>query len=204
MNLITTAALAACEKIINKALEYDPATRAAISNYEGKVIAINISAPPGKFFIYFQRNSVRLMSEWQGSVDTHISGSLLALAQLATTPVHNLKDTGVTATGDLQLLASLQKIAQSLDIDWEEMLTTVLGDVMGHQVAVMIRKSINWQRQQAGNLQRLTGEFVTEELQAIPSQNQLESFYQEVDELRLAVDRLAARINLITASATHE
>lgn len=199
MNLITTAALVACEKTINKALEYDPATRAALVSCEDKILSIKISIPSCKLFIFFEKDAMRLMSNWQGSVDTELSGSLLALAQIASTPVHNLKNSGVTATGDLQLLANLQKIAKSIDIDWEEMLSKLLGDVVGHQTANVIRRSHKWQKQQANNLQRLTSEFVTEELQAIPSKVELEYFYQQIDELHLAADRLKARFERLTS-----
>ena len=110
MNLITGAAVAACEKMINKALDYDPATRLALSKCQGKILAIKISVPPCKCFVFFQEDSLRLMSSWDADVDTEISGSLLALAQLASTPVHNLKNSGVTVAGDLQLLADLQQL----------------------------------------------------------------------------------------------
>lgn len=200
MNLITGAAIAACEKIINKALDYDPATRLALAKLEGKILAVKISVPPCKCVVFFQQDSLRLMSSWDADVDTEISGSPVALAQLASTPVHNLKNSGVTVAGDLQLLADLQQLINNLDIDWEEMLTQIFGDLLGHQTAEVIRKSANWQKQQAQKIQRLGKEFVTEELQAIPSKFELESFSQQVDELRLAADRLVARVNNLRPS----
>ena len=195
MNLITGAAVAACEKIINKALDYDPATRLALSKCQGKILAIKVSVPPCKCFVFFQEDSLRLMSSWDADVDTEISGSPLALAQLASTPVHNLKNSGVTVAGDLQLLADLQQLVKNLDLDWEELLTQLSGDLLGHQTAEVIRKSASWQKQQAQKIQRLSAEFVTEEMQAVPSKIELENFYQQVDELRLAADRLMARVN---------
>lgn len=195
MNLITGAALAVCEKIINKALDYDPATRLGLAKCEGKILAVKISAPPCKCFVFFQEDSLRLMTNWDADVDTEISGSPLALAQLASTPVHNLKDSGVTVAGDLQLLSDLQHVIRNLDIDWEEILTQIFGDLIGHQTAEVIRKSTAWKKQQTEKFQRLAGEFVTEELHAIPSKVELEIFYQQVDELRLAADRLMARVN---------
>jgi len=195
MNLLTTAGLAAAENIINKSLHYDPATKIALSSISGKVLSLNISAPQIKIAILIQDSAIRLMSHWDGEVDTQLNGSLLALAQIANTPVHNLKDTGVTAMGDLQLLAKLQQIINKLDIDWEEMLSQLFGDIVGHQTANLFRHKIKWTKDRTATAQRLAGEFVTEELGAIPSKIELEDFYQQVDELRLAVDRLSARFN---------
>ena len=195
--MLTNAGLAAAEKCINKALQYDPATQNALSICEGKILSLHITAPTTTISVLIQEKSIRLMSQWNGEVDTQLSGSLIALAQISQTPVHNLKDSGVTVMGDLQFLAQLQKILQQLDIDWEEMLTQIFGDLIGHQMAQMLRSKINWTKTRTQTAQRLASEFVTEELQAIPSKIELENFYQQVDELSLAVDRLSAKINLL-------
>lgn len=195
--MLTSAGLAAAEKCINNALQYDPATQNALSICEGKILSLQITTPPATIKILIQEKSIRLMNQWDGEVDTRLSGSLIALAQISQTPVHNLKDSGVTVMGDLQFLAQLQKILQQLDIDWEEMLTQIFGDLIGHQMAQMLRSKINWAKTRTQTAQRLTSEFITEELQAIPSKIELESFYQHVDELSLAVDRLSAKINLL-------
>jgi ubiquinone biosynthesis accessory factor UbiJ len=195
INMLTSAGLAAAEKCINKSLQYDPATQNALTTCEGKILSLQITTPPIKIAVLIQEKSIRLMSQWDGDVDTQVSGSLIALAQIAQTPVHNLKDSGVTVMGDLQFLAQLQKILQQLDIDWEEMLTQIFGDLIGHQMAQTLRSKINWTNNRAQTAQRLASEFVTEELQAIPSKIELDDFYRQVDELRLAVDRLGARIN---------
>jgi ubiquinone biosynthesis protein UbiJ len=196
INTISTAGLAAIETLINKSLQYDPATQQALSVYNGKILLINISAPKIKLAVLIEEKNIRLMSQWDGEVDTELSGSLISLAQIANTAVHNLKDTGVTVTGDLHFLASLQKILQKLDIDWEEMLSQLLGDIIGHQTAQVIRHKLNWGRNRTQTAQRLVSEFVTEELGAIPSKIELKNFSQQVDELNLAVDRLNAKINL--------
>jgi ubiquinone biosynthesis accessory factor UbiJ len=198
--MLTSAGLAAAEKCINTALQYDPATQNALSVCEGKILSLQSTTPPTIIRILIQEKSIRLMSQWDGEVDTQLSGSLIALAQIAQTPVHNLKDSGVTVMGDLQFLAQLQKILQQLDIDWEEMLTQIFGDLIGHQMAHMLRSKINWSKTRRQTAQRLASEFVTEELQAIPSKIELENFYQQVDELRLAMDRLGARFNNLTPS----
>ncbi|MBK8186784.1 MAG: SCP2 sterol-binding domain-containing protein [Cellvibrio sp.] len=195
INMLTSAGLVAAEKCINKSLQYDPATQNALTACEGKILSLQITAPAIKIAVLIQEKSIRLMSQWDGEVDTQLSGSMIALAQIAQTPVHNLKDSGVTVMGDLQFLAHLQKIVQQLDIDWEEMLTQIFGDLIGHQMAQTLRSKINWTQNRAKTAQRLASEFVTEELQAIPSTIELKEFYRQVDELRLAVDRLGARFN---------
>jgi ubiquinone biosynthesis protein UbiJ len=198
-NTLTIAALASAEKMLNAALRYDPATRIGLAPLEGKILAVNITMPAISLFVMPMDDELRLMGHWDGDVDTRITGSLLALAQLSQTEIHNLKNSGVTVMGDLTLLADLQRLVKNLDIDWEEMLSQFTGDIIGHQSAQLIRTKLGWVKDRANSAQRLTGEFLTEELQALPSKPELQDFYQQVDELRLAVDRAAARVEKLIA-----
>ena len=190
----TIAALASVEKMINAALRYDPATRIGLTQLEGKILAVHFTAPAINVYLMPMDDELRLMGNWDGDVDTHITGSLLALAQLSQTEIHNLKDTGVTVMGDLALLAEYQRLMKNLDIDWEDMLSQFTGDIIGHQTAQVIRAKFGWVKDRAASAQRLTSEFLTEELKTLPGKPELEHFYQQVDDLRLAVDRAAARV----------
>lgn len=194
---VTIAALASAEKMLNAALRYDPATRIGLAQLEGKILAVQITAPELNFFVMPMDDELRLMGNWEGDVDTRITGSLLALAQLSQTETHNLKDSGVTVMGDLSLLADMQRLMKNIDIDWEEMLSQFTGDIIGHQAAQLIRAKFGWAKERAQSAQRLTGEFLTEELKALPGKPELEDFYRQVDDLRLAVDRAAARVEKI-------
>jgi ubiquinone biosynthesis accessory factor UbiJ len=203
--MITTAALASAEKIINTALRYDPATRIGLARLSGRILAVNITAPVATtIFIMPLEEDIQLMASWDGEVDTRLSGSLMALLQLSTTEIHNLKYSGVTAMGDLGLLADLQKLLKNLEIDWEDMLSQFTGDVIGHQAAQVIRAKFGWMKERVQSAQRLTGEFLTEELQTLPSKPELNDFYQQVDELRLAVDRAAARVERLVTENQKE
>jgi ubiquinone biosynthesis accessory factor UbiJ len=195
--MLFTAALASAEKMINAALRYDPGTRIALAPLEGKILALQITVPALHVFVMPMDDEVRLMGNWDGDVDTRIGGSLLALAQLAQSQVHNLKDSGVTAVGDISLLVQWQQLVKNLDIDWEEMLSQFTGDIIGHQTAQLLRAKFGWAKDRAQNAQRLTSEFLTEELKALPGKIELEDFYRQVDEVRLAVDRAAARVEKI-------
>lgn len=198
--MLTTAALASAEKIINTALRYDPATRLKLARLSGKILAVNITAPVTvNLFVMPLDEDIQLMANWDGEVDTQLSGSLMALLQLSTTEIHNLKYSGVTAMGDLTLLADLQQLLKNLDIDWEDMLSQFTGDIIGHQTAQVIRAKFGWAKDRAQTAARLGKEFLTEEYQALVSKPELEDFYQQVDELRLAVDRAAARVEKLLA-----
>ena len=202
--MLLSAALAGAEKIINAALVYDPGSRLRLAKLSGQILAIRISAPALNFYVMPDEDGLSLMANWQGEVDTEIAGSLFALLQLANTEPHNLKYSGVSAMGDLQLLAELQQILKSLDIDWEDMLSQFTGDLIGHQTAELIRTKFNLVASRAASVKRLASEFISEELQTLPSKPELSDFYRQVDELRFAVDRAQARVEKLLQEKTNK
>lgn len=194
---LTTAALAGAEASINRALRYDPATRQRLAKLEGQVLAIRLTTPAVAVYLAPEADRLRLASHWEGPVATEIQGSLSALVKVALSRDSNLKGSGVEISGGSGMLMELRQILQGLDLDWEELLSELLGDVAGHQGAEMLRSAKRWLEGRSQSSQRLVSEFVTEELQLLPSRTELEDFYRSVDQLRLDLDRAEARLQLV-------
>lgn len=195
---ISTAALAAAEKIINAALAYDPATRIALAKLEPQLLAIVITQPPLRVYLAPRADGVHLLGQCEHSTTTELHGSLIALASLLKSDRVNLKDSGVHVTGNSHFLAQLQTILKNIDIDWEEILSKIVGDIAGHQGANFIRSQLQWATDRVDTIQRLGTEFLTEEINALPSRAELNFFYQQVDDIQLDVDRIDARIEQLT------
>lgn len=190
-----SAACSALESLINTALTYDPASQRALAELEGRVLAVELSELKTTFYIIPGQTGLRIQSYYEGAVDTRLRGSAPALLGLLKSSRLNLKDSGVEVFGSTGLLISLQEIALNLDLDWEEALSQILGDIMGPQGAAVLRGLANWVQGRQQSAEQRLSEYLTEELKASPSRPELEFFYQQVDELRLTVDRLAARID---------
>jgi len=193
-SLILTAALASTEKVINTALAYDPGTRIALARLAPQVLAIALEAPALCVFIAPSAEGLQLLGHYEGEVTTRLQGTGSALLDLIGSKRINLKDSGVQLFGSTHFLAELQTVLQALDIDWEELLSQLLGDILGHQSAEFIRGKIRWTQDRAQNLQRLLREFLTEEFNALPSKPELAYFNAQVDDVRLGIDRIEARI----------
>ena len=195
--MLSTAALASVEKMINAALAYDPASRIALANLSPQALAIGISAPAFNVFILPTADGIQLRGHYEGEITTQLEGTLPALLGLLKSERLNLKDSGVQLLGSTRFLAELQKILKNVEIDWEEILSQVFGDIIGHQGAELIRSKMLWAKDRASNIQRLTSEFLTEELRILPSKLELAFFNAQVDELKLGADRVQARIEHI-------
>ncbi|RYY73626.1 MAG: hypothetical protein EOO52_16560 [Gammaproteobacteria bacterium] len=198
--MFSTAALASAETIIQGALAYDPGSRIALAQLAPQVLAIQSTAPEFKIFVVPDERGIKLLGQYEGNITTQLQGTMIAFASLIKSERLNLKDTGVTIIGSTSFVSELQKIFKQIDIDWEEILTRFFGDIVGHQGAGIIRSKIAWSKDRATNIQRLTSEFLTEELRVLPSAPELNFFNAQVDELKLGIDRVEARIDRILSN----
>lgn len=195
----------AVEKTISGALRYDPASQIAVTKLSGQVLAIELSNSIGLsnsdlvFYFFPCASGVKVQSYFEGEVTTRVKASALALATIANGKTMNLADSDVEVFGSTAMLIELQGILQNLEIDWEETLSDLIGDVSAHLVAQRIRGVSEWFGNSNTSIRRLASEYLTEELKVTPSQPELDRFYQDIDELRINTDRASAKIAALIA-----
>jgi len=206
MNLDPTliaAATSALEQGINKTLQFDPATRQAMAKLAGKSLLVEVTEPALTLCLHFSVDDVRVTSHSEDAT-TRLRGPLFGLLQLAVSDNVNLSDSGVEAWGSTSLLADLQRISSQLDIDWEDAISPLLGDVASHALVERLRAHLGWVSERASGGKRLVQEFLTEELRATPHRLELDRFSREVDQLRLAADRVQSRVERIKAKLSQQ
>ncbi|MCB1706775.1 MAG: SCP2 sterol-binding domain-containing protein [Halioglobus sp.] len=190
-----TAALAALEAALNRALALSPHSVTELARLDGCVFALHCTAPPLSFYLHPGTNGIRLTGFHHGPVTTSIKGEAGDFTELATAsdPTATLINGGLEMEGDSGPLIELQGILSGLDIDWEAPLVDTLGDVAGHQLAQALRHTFAWGRQASASLARQLDEFIHEEARLSPPRLEVEDFYRDVRELEQRVDRLQSR-----------
>lgn len=190
-----TAALAALETALNRALQLAPATAAKLESLQDCVFALHCTSPAVEVYLQPGASGIRLMGIYEGPVTTSVRGQGSDFAELATAedPAATLINGSLELHGDSAPLIELQKALSGLDMDWEAPLVDSLGDVAGHQVAQALRAAIGWGSQASSSLARQLDEFIHEEARLTPPQLELEDFYRDVQELELRVERLQSR-----------
>lgn len=190
----------AVEKSISGALRYDPASQIAVTKLSGQVLAIEINNPDLVFYFFPCSSGIKVQNYFEGDVTTRIKASALALATIANSKTMNLADTDIEVFGSTAMLIELQGIFQNLEIDWEEALSDVIGDISAHLVAKRIRNFSQWFGKSNLSIRRLVSEYLTEELKATPSRPELDRFHQDIDKLRVNTDRASAKISALVAA----
>ncbi|MBA6413933.1 SCP2 sterol-binding domain-containing protein [Parahaliea sp. F7430] len=196
-----TAALAALEQVLNRALELDPNSHRVLAPLSGSVFALHCSAPPFQVFLLPEDKGIRLAGQHVGTVTTRVSGEASDFAELATAadPTAALINGKLSLEGDSGPLIELQKALSGLDLDWEAPLVNQLGDVIGHQVAQSFRGLFSFSKQAHSSLERQLEEFIHEEARLCPPRLELEDFYRDVAELAERSERLASRTERLRA-----
>ena len=192
---LQTAALAALEPVVNRALALSPGSLDKMADLDDCVFALHCTSPDLEIFLHTSGNGLRLTGTHDGPVTTRVRGEAADFTELATAndPTATLINGGLELEGDSAPLIELQKIVAGLDVDWEAPLVSSLGDVTGHQLARIVRGAFAWGRQATASLTRQLDEFIHEEARLSPPRLELEDFYSDVQALALQVERLESR-----------
>jgi len=193
---LPVAITAVLETAFNHYIELDPDGRKKLATLQGKVIAIDL--PELDMSIYFMpaEDSIHIMSHFDGHADTRLRGTPLSLLRLSIgqQTEDRLFSGDVVISGDTETGQQFKRMLEQLDIDWEEQLSQITGDVIAHQVGRGIRNFISWGRQVEDSLLQDTSEYLEEEAVLVATRNEVDSFNHAVDTVRNDVERLEARL----------
>ena len=186
------------ETCCNKLLHLDPQTIEQLKKFSGKVILIEMPAWKIKLFLLVTDQGIQLLNHYENTADTIIKGSALALLRISKSQETQFDD--VTIEGDLELGQEIRQIIRSMDIDWEEQLSKITGDVIAQQIGSVTNKMFKWLKQSSNTITDDISEYLQEEARYLPAPTEIEEFIDSVNEIRHDVERLEKRI----ATLTHE
>jgi len=183
------------EQAIAQALRYDPKARAGMAAMAGRVIAVDLLGLGLAFYAIPDDRGVRLLNEYAGDVQVRIRGTPLALMAMAAGRDRRQTFTGeVEFIGDLGLGQHIQSVLASLDVEWEELLSTYIGDIAAHKLGNLCRSLIGWFGQTRHILEMDAGEYLRTEARFLAEPYDVKGFLTAVDTLRGDADRLAVRL----------
>jgi ubiquinone biosynthesis protein UbiJ len=195
--MIKQYSLTLLQKAINQALMLDESIALKLRPLDDKRLKLIIRPLQVHFFIHFVDGELHLLAESQLPADTTIESSPLGFIRLSLLPSSKLRslfNDGIRIEGDLELGQTVKKIFDTMDIDWEGHIARFTGDVIAHQMGSVVRQGLNFQRDLRSSLRRNVSEYLQEELRLFPGQEELNDFFNEVDNLHLEVERLECHI----------
>lgn len=193
---IPDAALAALETAINRYLALDPEGAARITNLQGRVILVEVLGFGTHFYLISGPARVQLYGDYVGEPDCVLRATPLALARMDTSRRKEdwLFSGEIRIEGDTHLAQALSDFLGGLEVDWEEQLSRLVGDVAAHRVGSQVRAVEHWGRRTAATLTEDIKEYLQEEARLLPGRYEVQAFLGGVDLVRDGVERLAARV----------
>ncbi|HAI97398.1 MAG TPA: sterol-binding protein, partial [Methylococcaceae bacterium] len=179
---------------INRYLDYDPEVPKQLEKMQGKVVALHFQQLDFSLFIVITADGLDIRDVFESEVDTTISGSPWALAVmgLSESSTSSLFSGDVVIQGDTELGSQFQTFLENIEVDWEEPLSTITGDVVANQLGNVVRDLSVWVQETTKTNGLNVSEYFREEQRMLPSRFEVNKFKRSIDELRLSVDRLEA------------
>jgi len=185
------------EDVINQYLKLDPEAIQQLSKLHGKVLCVDVLGINKQYYVFPGEQDIGIETSYDGEPDTIIRGTVPALVKLGLqSDTASLMLSGeVEIIGDVRSGRAFKKCLSNLNIDWEEHMASVVGDVPANLAFNTVRQLSSWSKKVAASITQDFSEYVQEESRDVVTGVELERFNQEVDRLRDDIDRLAARIN---------
>lgn len=185
------------EAALNQVLRLDPAGSEALLAQLEQPVSIALEPPGLVLSVFAHGERIGVTTEAVEDPALTLRGSPLAFAALLGGEQGVLRDGRLQVAGDVSRAQQLQKAAMALDLDWEAELAVHIGDVPAHFVGQRVREALRWTRQAQASLTANLEEYLQEESQALPARLEAEAQFEDIDTLRLAADRLNARIDAL-------
>jgi len=196
------AAVSAFASAFNHYLQLDPEASAHMADLQGRCIALEFRGLDLTLYVIPEPDGVHLLQHSDSEPDTVLSGTPLGMAGLGLgrNTEQTLFSGAVVISGDVETGQAFKAILDSLEIDWEEQLSRLTGDVIAHQLGNAARHARRFLARARTTLEQDTGEYLQEELRVLPSRIETENFMAGVTRLAMDTDRLTARIKRLQAA----
>jgi len=152
----------ALETAINQVLQLDIESPTRVNKLEGRLLQLDLEGLSISLFFSFKHGNVRVGLDADGTPDTTISGTPVALFSMAEPEdaEWGLPDSKVQINGDASLARDLERIFSKLEPDWEGPLSGMLGEAAGHQIAQGTRQGAETAKQTAGTASKIFADFI--------------------------------------------
>jgi len=200
------AAFLGLEEALNGVLALDVRAAARLAAFHGQVIGLEVLGLGLRwFFVPDAKGRLQVLATIEGEPDCLMRGAPLDLVRSALSERREdaLFSGRVEILGDTDLAHRFSEILADLDIDWEEQLSRLTGDIPAHEVGKTARAAGRWAKRTGRIAEQDLREYLQEEIKLLPTRYEVEDWQDGVDRLRDDVERLAARVARLEAAEDH-
>lgn len=192
------------EAAVNAWLRMDPDSASQLASIEGNIIGLHITGLDVRVFFLPGKNTLSVAGNYpeDGELDVMLHGSPLSLIRLGTSQSSGstLLESDIEIEGDSRVAEQFSAILKRVEIDWEELLSRLVGDIVAHQAGQATKSAAEWVKESSVSMQMNLGEYLSEESRLTPAEAEITEYLDQVDNLRDGVERLEARIRRLQSA----
>ena len=191
------------ESAFNRYLRLDPTAGDRLAGLDGRVIALELRGLDLMLVFRVQGQGIAFIDEPELKPDTVLRGTPLGITRLGFgrgNATGTLFSGEVEISGDVETGQAFKAILDAIDIDWEEQLSRLTGDVLAHQMGNAARHAGSWLGHVRLTLEQDLSEYLQEELRVVPTRIEIENLIEDIGRLGMDADRLEARIRRLLAA----
>ena len=189
------------EIAMNKILSLDPGYQDKLKTISGSVIAISFTDWEMHLFLLPDDHQFTVLSTYEGEVDVKLCGKSWDFFHMginqSSSPATPVVNSNIRFEGDVATGQKFAQLFSELNIDWEESLADVTGDIIAHRTANIARQAGSWLKEIFNTSQENVTEYLQEELRVTPTKIEIENFYDDLADLRADAERILAKFQLL-------
>ncbi len=184
--------------LINKRIAEQTPARQLADSLNGESMAVRVRDTSLAIYLSVEQSRLGIHTRYADEPAVVLTGSPLSLAALAgKDPQGVIRDGHVQMSGDAMLGAKFQQLLKYAQPDLEDELAGVVGDIAANQAGNIARGLAGVAGDLSDRFHNSFGEYLTEDRQSLPSQEQFAGFRSDVERLRDDVARADARLKLL-------
>ena len=192
------------QETFNHLLATDPYSRQRLAEYAGKSVGFDLVGSALNLLVKINSQGISVESGPLESADCVLRGSPVALARYLNeknvNPSTNVS-LGVEIEGDLEFARRVSKIVRNLEIDWTEIFSGITGDFAAHHFGRVVSSLATGLGKARVSARKNINYILSERLDHVVHQDEVEVFYREVDQLAADTEKLEQRINALTGAS---
>ena len=196
-------ALTPVEQAINFLIQDDPHLADLIEPFASKSLEVETRQTAITFTVLFESGRIRLSSLESAMTGSHpdakVRAPASALLSMLTADAgsRRLVNPELELSGDVEWIQALLRALHRADIQWRDLLGATLGDSLSSQLISFFEASSDWAGQSKSRLRRSLEDYVKEEIRVAPGHHETDRFADQLHDLRLQLDRIAARVQTL-------
>jgi len=190
------------EVLVNRLLSMDEEGRAALRGLAGNTVAVVLDDTRYRLSLRITADGMVVDEGPAPDAEVTIRGTPAAF--LGFLRGEKAASAGrIDISGDVALAQEFQAVLKNLELDWEESLSSLIGDTLARKAGNLIRGTARFITQTRHTLEADISEYLRYETEVLPDRAEIDEFNSAVDTLRNDVERLKIRITRLQQARGH-